>query len=348
MDTMNIYDISRLAGVSRKTVQRVLNGATNVKPDTVARIRSIMEHHHFEPNAAARKLSSSKPTTVGIFIVQDVRRYKLYTDDLFYGAVIGGIISCSNSKGYNVLVSIIDISNADELLSMYRKRSVDAGIIISWSNVQAIADRVAEAGFPIAVFDQNNVQTPAANVLFPYLDNCRSAYDAACYLLDLGHKHLGFVTGDRSIPCSDQRLEGFLEAVRERGLTVASDDIMGGRFVERSGEEAIEIWLRENRLPEAIFCSNDLTAYGALQALAKHRIAVPDRVSVLGFDDLLVSQYTHPPLTSMKVPRVEMAVSVTLSLIERLEGATVPPSEPSSFRAAITERDSCRRASPSE
>ncbi|WP_239615237.1 LacI family DNA-binding transcriptional regulator [Cohnella mopanensis] len=339
---MNIYDISRLAGVSRKTVQRVLNNASNVKPETQAKIQKIMEEHHFEPSAVARKLSSSKPTTIGIFIIQDEQQYKLYTDDLFYSAVIGGIVSYSNSRHYNVLVSIIDISDSDQVLSLYRQKSIDAGIIISWSNVQSIVDKVTMAGFSIAVFDQNNINPDSPGILFPRLDNWKSAYDACQYLLDLGHTRLGIVTGDMTLACSGERLEGFLSAVRDRGLAVADRDIYYGHFIEKSGVDAVEYWFQSGQLPEAIFCSNDLMAYGAIQALNRLALSIPEQISIIGFDDLLISQYTHPPLTSMRIPRVEMAVSITERIIDLMENEVGPPLRPPAFRASLVERSTCR------
>ncbi|QMV43844.1 LacI family DNA-binding transcriptional regulator [Cohnella cholangitidis] len=341
---MNIYDISRLAGVSRKTVQRVLNNAPNVKPETQAKIQKIMEEHHFEPSAAARKLSSSKPTTIAVFIVQNQERYKLYTDDLFYSAVIGGIVSYSNSRNYNVLVSIMDISDTDQLLSLYKQKSIDSGIIISWSNVQFIVDKVTEAGFSIGVFDQNNLHPGTMDIPFPYLDNRTSAYEAGQYLLDLGYTRLGIVTGDMAIPASQERLDGFLAAVRDRGLSVEKDHIYYGQFIEKSGYDAVERWVRSNDLPEAIFCSNDLMAYGAIQASIRLGVSVPERLSIIGFDDLLISQYTHPPLTTMRVPRVEMAVSITERIIDLMEGKAGNAMPSPTFRAALVERSSCRNA----
>lgn len=339
---MNIFDISRLAGVSRKTVQRVLNNAPNVKPETQTKILKIMEDNHFEPSAVARKLSSSKPTTLAVFIIQDERQYQLYSDDLFYGAVIGGIISYSNSRNYNVLVSIMNIADTEQLISMYRQKSVDSGIIVSWSNVQSIVDKVKNAGFGIAVFDQNNLSSDTKDVPVPFLDNWQSAYDAGKYLLDLGHTRLGIVTGDMSIPCSGQRLDGFKSAARDGGYSIDDNDIHYGHFVEEDGVEAIDRWVKEDRMPDAIFCCNDLMAYGALKALNRHGIAIPEQVSILGFDDLLVSQYTYPPLTTMRVPRVEMAVSVTERLIDQLEGISEDAESSPAFIATLTDRSSCR------
>jgi LacI family transcriptional regulator len=339
---MNIYDISRLAGVSRKTVQRVLNNATNVKPETHAKIHQIMQEHHYEPSAVARKLSSRKPNTLAIFIIQDEKQYKLYTDDLFYGAVIGGIISHCNSRNYNTLVSILDISDTDQLLSLYKQKSIDAGIIISWSNVQSIVDKVIKAGFKIAVFDQNNIAPNTQGIPIPLLDNWQSAYNAAEYLLHLGHSRLAIITGDMNIPCSPERLDGFLRAIQDHGLPAQDSSIFYGHFIEKSGSDAITYWMENDQLPDAIFCSNDLMAYGALQTLTRYGISIPDQISLIGFDDLLISAYMHPPLTTMRTPRVEMAQAITEQLINHLESTEQAVITNPHFVASLVERASCR------
>jgi LacI family transcriptional regulator len=342
---MNIYDIARLAGVSRKTVQRVLNDSASVKPETKMKIRLIMEQNHYEPNETARKLSTKKTKMIGIFIIQDSRRYELHTDDLYFGAVIGGIINQCSYNGYKTMITILDLTEVEPLLSLYKQKSIDAGIIVSWSNVQEIVDRVTSAGFRIGVFDQNNVNTRPENVPIPFLDNHASAYKAANFLLDLGHTDLGIVTGNMDIPCSDERLHGFLQAAQERGIPISPSRIFFGNFIEQDGADAVEQWLGQRSLPKALFCSNDLMAFGALKKLRQCGISVPEDISVIGFDDLLISQYMQPALTSMRVPRVDMAESLTYDLLAMLEKDTHPAREHTSiFQAELIERESCKAA----
>jgi LacI family transcriptional regulator len=342
---MNIYDIARLAGVSRKTVQRALNGSPSVKPETKAKIRLIMEQHHYEPNETARKLSNKRTRTIGIFIVQDAKLYKLYADDLFYGAVIGGIVNQCTRSGYRTMLTLMDMSDLDPLLSLYKQKSIDAGIVLSWSNVQDIVHRVAAAGFRIGVFDQNNVPAPPKGVPIPRLDNFESAGRAAEYLMDLGHADLGIITGSMDIACSGERLDGFRKAVEKRGLSLGTSSIYYGHFTEKDGCDAIERWIHEGTLPQALFCSNDLMAYGALKTLNRHGVSVPEHISVIGFDDLLLSPYMQPPLTTMRVPRVEMAERLTAELMDLLDGA-IPPEfgQKVVFQAELIVRGSCRAA----
>lgn len=339
---MDSYDIARLAGVSRKTVQRVLNNAASVKPATRDKVLGVMKAHHYEPSSAARQLSARKAHTMGLFIVQDASRYTLHSDDLFYGPVIGALISRCAELGYNTLVSVVDLSNVEPLFSMYRQRSIDGGFIVSWSDMRPVVSRLLEAGFRVGLFDEGFFRDFPADVPIPHLDNRGSAYHAARHLLELGHRRIGILTGDMSNHTAQERLKGFEDAIAERGLTLEAAQVYYGQFTEEDGVRAVESWLAEGTLPEALLCSNDLMAYGALKTLAGHGIAVPDDVSVIGFDDLLVSQYTHPPLTTMHVPRVEMAAHVVDRLVAAVEGREAPSSQV--FFARLTERQSCSKA----
>ncbi len=317
---MDIFDIARLAGVSRKTVQRVLNDAPGVRPATRDKIRRIMEQHDYEPNAAARKLAAKKTNTIGLFIVEDVRYYRLYPDDSYYGAVIGAIISACSKRDYHTLVSIHDITQVEPIMSLYRQKNIDGGIIISWSNVQALANRLLQAGHIVGAFDRNNVPDSPAACFVPRLDNRQGGYNATKAFIDGGHRELGIITGNSDNPAAEERLQGFLDAARDHGIRIPDAAIRTGQFTEQSGAAAVHGWVAEGTLPRAIFCSSDAIAYGALHALRELQIRVPEDVSVIGYDDLARSMYCLPPLTTMHVPRVEMAVWLAESLLARIEG----------------------------
>lgn len=341
---MDSFDIARLAGVSRRTVQRVLNNPDSVKAETREKIKRLMDAHRYEPNSAARKLSARKTHTIGLFLLQDSRTYTLHTDDLFFGAVIGAIISRNASRGYNTMVSMLEAADPEPMFSMYRQKGIDGGIIVSWSDVRRIVEQMREAGYSVGVFDEGLFRDAPPEVPIPHLDNYRGAGDAARYLAGLGHARIGMVAGDAGNHTARERSRGFADALREMGMPLTEEYVYRGDFTEASGERAVEHWLRGGRLPEAVFCSNDLMAYGALKALARRGIRVPDEISVMGFDDLLLSKYMHPALTTMCVPRVEMAVQLADRLIAQLEGED-EENDRQSFSATLVERSSC---APSE
>ncbi|WP_044338553.1 LacI family DNA-binding transcriptional regulator [Rossellomorea aquimaris] len=336
---MDIFDIARIAGVSRKTVQRVLNDSEQVKPETRDRIRKIMEEHHYQPNVSARRLVKKKTHTIGLFIIQDPSKYRIYSDDLFYSVVIGAMINACSERGYNMLVNMTDLNDASPVLKLYREKSIDAGIIISWSNVQSIVDQITSAGFFVGVFDQNNVSRRTSSVPMPVLLNEESAMEATNHFIGLGHQEIGIVTGDEDNPAAMERLSGYQKAMEAAGIPLNQEYIYKGKFIEESGRDAINHWMGQGSLPTAIVCSNDRIAFGALKAINKANLNVPDDVSLIGFDNLLLTEYTSPALTTMHVPRVEMAVALVERMIQRIE--VRPYEKMSPFQATLVKRDSC-------
>ncbi|MCA1060059.1 LacI family transcriptional regulator [Rossellomorea aquimaris] len=338
---MDIFDIARLAGVSRKTVQRVLNDSDQVRPETRERIMKIMEEHQYQPNVSARRLVKKKTHTIGLFIIQDPRKDRIYSDDLFYSAVIGAVINASSLRGYKVLVTITELDDPSPVMKLYREKSIDAGIIISWSNVQPIVDNILSAGFLVGVFDQNNLTERTPSIPMPILQNEKGAMEAANHFIQLGHEDIAIITGDEDNHAARERLSGFQKALKSAGIPLKPEYIFKGRFMEESGREAVHHWMDKGMLPSAIVCSNDHIAFGALKALKEAGRNVPQDVSLIGFDNILLTEYTSPALSTMNVPRVEMAVSLVEQLIHRVEG--VPDEKMKPFQATLVSRESCRK-----
>lgn len=337
---MDIFDIARLAGVSRKTVQRVLNEPEQVRQETRDRIMKIMDEHQYQPNVSARRLTKKKTYTIGLFIIQDPSKDRIYSDDLYYSVVIGAMINACSERGYNMLVTMADLHDSSCILKQYREKSIDAGIIISWSNVQAVVDQILTANFLVGVFDQNNLTHISPLVTTPVLQNESSAMEATHHFIQLGHKAIGFIMGDEENPAAIERFNGYKKAMEEAGLALDSNYIFRGKFIGGSGIKAVRHWIEKGTLPSAIVCSNDYIAFGALKALKEANRSVPEDVSLIGFDNLLLTEYTSPALTTMNVPRVEMAVALVEQLINRIEGG--PQEDMLPFKATLLTRDSCR------
>ncbi|AJD92452.1 hypothetical protein JMA_31350 [Jeotgalibacillus malaysiensis] len=334
---MDIFDIAKLAGVSRKTVQRVLNDSPQVKKETRERILQIMNEHNYHPNVSARRLTKKKTQTLGLFIIQDPEKHNIYADDLFYSTVISSMISSCADRGYNVLVTTSTIENTAPILKLYREKSIDAGMIISWSSVQQTVNEIRAAGFLVGVFDQNNLDPDQPDVPFPLLLNEESSFQAAHHLISLGHEKIGIITGELENRAAVERLDGYRRALKESGLK--EGPVFEGSFVEQSGYEAISDWIKKDVLPTAVVCSNDLIAIGALKALGERGISVPEDISLIGFDNIRLTEYTNPSLTTMQLPRVEMAEYLVEQLIHRVEFGSPAPTQ--AFTAGLIERDSC-------
>ncbi|WP_423190378.1 LacI family DNA-binding transcriptional regulator [Alkalibacterium sp. f15] len=334
---MDTNDIAKLANVSRKTVQRVLNDSSQVKKETRERIHRIMDEHNYYPNVSARRLAKNKTQTLGLFIIQDPELDNIYADNFFYSSVISQMITSAGDRGYNMLVTTASVENTAPILKLYREKSIDAGMIISWSNVQHTVDKIREYGYAVGVFDQNNLSSSQQDIAVPKLLNKESAFLATDYLIQLGHEKIGVITGEETNRAATERLEGYKEALKSADLTAGP--FFYGTFVEKSGYDAVMEWTEKGKLPTAIVCSNDEVAIGALKALSEQGIKVPQQVSLIGFDNIRLTQYTNPPLTTMHVPRVEMADYLVEQMIGQFERG-IPATE-KLFKASLVERQSC-------
>jgi LacI family transcriptional regulator len=341
---MNSSEIARLAGVSRRSVTRVLNNPESVHQKTRNKVLQVIEEHKYYPNASARQLSSKKANILGLFIVQNYQKARIHTDDLIFGPVIGSIINAAAVRGYRVITSIVDESEVDEVLKMYKERSIDGGIFISWSHIDLMVKAIVEGGYPLAVFDQNSVNLQDAEYPISVIDNTRAAEQAVTHLLKMGHRKLAIVAGSMSVECSKERLDGFHKALTNYGIELSAEYIYYGDFSEESGVKAALHWMQQE-LPSAIFCSTDLMALGLLKTFLQHGIKVPEDVSVVGFDDILIARYSNPTLTTVRVPRVDMASGLTdtlLNVIEDPDNKKEAGSLLMKYETELIIRESCR------
>jgi LacI family transcriptional regulator len=342
---MNSAEIAKLAGVSRRSVTRVLNNPDSVHKKTREKILKVMEEHKYYPNVSARQLSSKKANILGLFIVQDRQKSRIHTDDMFFGPVIGSIINAAAVRGYRVITSIIDLSATEEVLRMYAERSIDGGIFISWGHIDQLVEAITAGGYFLAVFDQNSVELQDAEYPVTVINNVIASENAVTHLLELGHRKIATITGDMSIACSEERLEGYQKALSQYGVETPEAFIYHGDFTEESGEKAAQYWIKLGQArPSAIFAANDLMAIGLLRAFHQQGIIVPEDVSVIGFDDVLIARYSHPPLTTIRVPRVDMAFNLTdtlLNVIEDPQESKVGYSVQLKHDTALIVRSSC-------
>ncbi|MDP5273393.1 LacI family DNA-binding transcriptional regulator [Chengkuizengella axinellae] len=336
---MNSFEIARLAGVSRSTVTRVINNYGNVHPKTKSKVLKVMEEYNYRPNATAKKLSSKKSNVVGLLVIKDIDQSSpSFLADAFFGPMIDTIIHSASKRGYRIMLDIKE-ENDKNILNLFHDKSIDAGIFLSWSNLQPTLHEAADLGYHCGVIDFDFAIERDDSIVVMDVSDKQSAYKATKYLIDLGHQHIGFITGIKSKRCSIERLEGYKSAHLESGLEVNECDIYEGFFNEVDGNAAVEKWMETGKLPTAIFAANDKMAIGALNALHKKGIRVPEDVSVIGYDDVILSQYTSPKLSTMKVPVSEMAHNLIHTLIDKLEGKEGVQKR-RTFIAELVERES--------
>lgn len=308
MKVVTIKDVAAQAGVSPKTVSRVINGEAHVRPEVRAAVEQVVAALDYRPNAFARSLSSSRSYLLGLFIDDPVSGYAA---DVQHGA----LLRC-RARSYHLVVEPVDLNGpgwADQVRGSIAALRLDGAIVAPPICDEAeLTNLFVEAGLPMVLVAPSVSPTTAGTVR---MDDCGAAREMTDYLIGLGHRHIGFLRGPVTHSASARREEGFRAAMAAAGLVVDEDVVMRGDFSFRAGLELGERILRRHPHPTAIFAANDDMALGALITAMKLGIAVPEALSICGFDDSASSRAAWPQLTTIRQPKAEMAAAAVDILV---------------------------------
>jgi DNA-binding LacI/PurR family transcriptional regulator len=308
-----IYDVARLAGVSTATVSRSLNGTGQIAPGTRAAIDAAVEQLGYRPNTIARSLVTKSTQTIAL-LLPDIT-------NPFYAALVSGIQQRALEAGYTTLLCTTegDPEREEQYLSLLRAKQVD-GVLVD--GLVLPPDRVARFvadGFPIVCLDRD---VDSAAVPLVQVDNRLGARLATEHLLSLGHARVAHVAGAPELGISEERVAGYREALAEAEIEPDPALVVVGSFTLEGGYEAAKSLLAGGS-PTAIFAANDLSAIGVINAIVESGRRVPADVSVVGFDDLLLSAYTTPPLTTIHQPALAIAERAMQLLLDLSNGRQV-------------------------
>jgi DNA-binding LacI/PurR family transcriptional regulator len=313
----SIVDVARHAGVSITTVSRVLNKSEHpVNQETRDRVLRVAQELSYRPSALARALVRDETRIIGV-IVGDI-------SDPYFAAIARGIGEVALERGYLTVICNSDRIPDVELnfVQLLRDYQVD-GIIFSGGGlkdeeylerVNEVLDRLKARNVPVVALGQHSLNIPEVNI-----DNVQAARDMTEYLIQLGHRRIGYVTGPPVLTTSRLRTEGYELALTQNGIPVEPELVVEGNFTYESGQRAARQILSLNRPPTAIFAANDLMAIGCLTECSSMGIDIPGKVSVVGFDDIDAARYVHPALTTVRVPMREMGIMGMQQLLRMLE-----------------------------
>ena len=327
---MTIREVAALAGVSVATVSRVLNGKEVVREETLRQVLEAAETLRYVPNVAARSLSSRRSQTVGI-LLPDVHGE-------FFSEVIRGIDLVARRAGYHILVSGSH-SDSDEMLEVLEAMHgrVDGLIVMAPDVALASLHRSLPAHLPLVLLNSSDEGRDAIAV-----DNYGGARAMMRYLTELGHSRIAFIKGPPHNADARERLRGFRTSLRSLGVKAASRLELAGDFTEESGATATREILKSRPRPSAIFAGNDSMAIGALAALAEAGVAVPEEMSVAGFDDIPIARYIHPPLTTIRVDIADLGRRAFSLLLTAIEHPAALAGRRDSITPTLIVRESCR------
>lgn len=351
---MNSKEIAKIVGVSRSTVSRVINNYPDIPEATREKVLKAIRENNYYPNSSARRLVGMKSSTLGIFVVDIKDNEKPHhvienNEDLLYGnsyfsPFINAFIDQANKAQYYVLVTTI--YSSDELWkikSAFCEKRIDGGVIIgSKEDEYEKILKVIDKDFILSVIDINVTDENKDKAIYINLNNYKGAFEATKYLIELGHRDIGIITGDLNKMSGKVRFESFKQALCESGLELKENYISYGDFTEHSGYLGMKKILESGNRPTAMFVCNDTMAIGAYKAIVEFGLSIPDDISIIGFDNSQISQYMYPPLTSVSVSLPEAAKLSADLLIKSIDKKELKP-EVKVVDTAIIERGSCKR-----
>lgn len=326
-----IKEVALKAGVSIATVSRVFNNSSLVNQKTIERVREIAHSLHYAPNASARSLSRRKSDTFGIILPD------LFGE--FFSEVIRGADQTAQKHSYNVLLSSSH-NNQDEIKEALNimKGRVDGIIIMSPNIIADILHDNINKSLPVVLLNCFVEDNSFDSIV---IDNFNGAYQIINHLILHGHRRIAIIKGAVGNYEADVRLHGYRHALMHEQCEVSETIEFEGDFSEKSGYNSVKKILSITPRPTAVFAANDSMAIGALKAFHDHGVVVPDDIALAGFDDIPISRYVKPSLSTVHVPIHNMGILAVERLIEVLEKKNSTKKEKIIFPTQLTIRESC-------
>lgn len=311
MSRPTIKDVAELAGVSQSTVSRALSAPEIVKEETVRRVREAARSLNYVYNATAGSLSSRRTDALGVIIPSSA--YSAFAINLM------GIQEVCSERNFSCRIAASQFQPEKELLAMrkYHEQRVSGLIMagIDPSNVPYLQAMVDD-GIPAIVL----WETPGENFNYIAVDNYRAAYEGVKYLITLGHERIALISGPYT--CAQRnvaRLEGYKAVLADHGLPFDERLVSSQLPTFIDGKAAMRACLRLDDPPTAVLCVNDYLAIGAIRAIHEAGLRVPEDISVCGFDDVDISAYFNPPITTIKTPGQVMGRMAGAAIINAVE-----------------------------
>ncbi len=304
---VTIKDIAKLANVSQSTVSKALNSRPDVSEHTRNRIVEIAEEHHFIPNAFGKGLKRRTTENVGVIFC---RESQPLSGNPFYSRVLEGIEGELAINNYNLVLHLIPENDKVDLPKMVRERQVD-GLILVGVLKQDFINSIVSKNIPVVLVDPKILTENMSQVL---IDNEHGAFIATQYLIRLGHRKIGFISGDIERLSFKQRYDGYVKSLKYGNVSFDSELVSTGGLEQ--GYEHVKKLLSLEQRPTAIFAANDINAIYGYRAIMDLNFRVPDDISIVGFDDIELSRISAPPLTTLRVYKEEMGSIAVRTLIK--------------------------------
>lgn len=308
---VTVKEIAKMAGVSVTAVSFVLNNKPGVSEETRRKVQKIIDETGFKPNLNSKKLVLNKSFNICLII----NSFSSPFEDLFYFEITRGILNRSQKYNYNITISK-PTGSKDELPDMVYSGDTD-GIIFMQDISRKLTDKAIASGIPFVVVDSHSSIEGVTSINADY----RSATFAATkFLLESGHRDIAMIASENVPDFHTQTLAGFTEAMKEHGTTPNPAYYGFSATNEDTAYEAAKKLFSAKTHPTAVLCTVDSFAIGAMRCAKDLNLSIPDDVSVMGIDDILLSRYIEPKLTTVGIDKVEMGVLAMDMLLQKIKG----------------------------
>jgi LacI family transcriptional regulator len=313
---ITIKEIAKLADVAQSTVSKALNDRPDVSPETKRKIIEIAKQYNFVPNAFGKGLKSRTTENIGVIFC---RESQPLSGNPFYSRVLEGIEAELAMNNYNLVLQLIPESQQEMLPKMVRQRQVD-GLILAGIFQEQFIKNILSNNIFVVLIDPKILTNNCSQVL---IDNEHGAFTATQYLIQKGHRRIGFISGDLERLSFKQRFNGYKKALEYNNIAVDKALIQTGGL-EKGYDHVKSLLMLDNR-PTAVFAANDINAIHGYKAIQEQNLKIPDDVSIIGFDDIDLAKYSMPSLTTVRVYKEELGSIGVRTLLQMINGESKTP-----------------------
>ncbi|MCX6151207.1 MAG: LacI family DNA-binding transcriptional regulator [Ignavibacteriales bacterium] len=309
--SVTIKELAQRANVSIATISRALNNDIKVKGETKEMIVSLAKEFNYKPHVLARNFVKKKTNTIGLVLPDVV--------DEFFTEVIRGVDLVAYSGGYNVMIAGThsERTMAESIINFMGRGVVDGVIVMAPALNDVIKEVLSKSHIPVVIL---NSKSDAFKYDSVGVDNLQGAYSMMDYLINtLCHRKIAHISGPAGNNDAHLRKKAYLKALQDNNIAFKEEWLINGDFTVKGGETACRRLLSLLEKPEVIFASNDMMAIGCYRAIQSFGLKIPDDIGVVGFDDIFVSQFLTPRLTTVLVPIIELGKTAATLLLKRID-----------------------------
>ena len=310
-----IHDVAKKAGVSTATVSHVINNTRPVSEELTNRVFSIIEELNYKPNIIAKSLRKGNTHTIALILPDNTNP--------FFAEIGQAIEIAAYESGYSLILCNTGGSKEKELeyIELLIQTRVDGVVFCGVGNEQQdTIESLLSAFNQVVIIDDFFPTIDAANIV---ADNRNGGYIATKHLLDLGHTRIACIKGPSDESCCDNRFFGYKDALQEAGIDILPELVSVGDWYPESGRFLFHKMMEMNIPPTAIFSCNDLMAFGVIRAAYERNISIPNQLALVGFDDIQLSTFATPSLSSISQPKNEIGRIAIEIIVEKIKTGSI-------------------------